>query len=174
MKKFLVVFPLLALLLLSSCRSSKLNIPDPEEDRSIAYATSEPEHLSDVIDLIYADITMKEQINAVYSDLSNIFHLDTTMVEDYSARYTSGRYGVADVAIIKLKRPDDIVDIEAVTLALEQRRDDRIAEFENYDVHDAFRIAKEAQIISRGNYVILLMLEDFDAAETIILENIPG
>lgn len=173
MKKILII-SLAALLLFSSCGRKKVDVPDPDNEASIVYASSEPEDLSDVIDLIYADIDMKDQINATYDDLSDVFHLDMTLVEDYSARYTSGRYGVADAAIIKLRNPEDTAEKEAVTHALEQRRDDRIAEFENYDVHDAFRIAKEAEVISRGNYMILLMLADIDAARTIILENIPG
>ncbi|MEG1632267.1 MAG: DUF4358 domain-containing protein [Hydrogenoanaerobacterium sp.] len=174
MKKLLSIFLLTLLLLFSSCSNNRLSVPDPIEDNSIAYATTEPEHLSDIIDLIYKDITITGQTNAIYSDLSDIFHLDSTMVEDYAARYTNGRYGVADVVILKLKNPDDTAQKEAVISGLEQRRDDRIAEFENYDVHDAFNIAKNAEVFTRGSYVILLMLADAEDAHTIILENIPG
>lgn len=175
MKKLLAILLAAALLLsATACGKNEPAAPDPEAERSVVYASAEPEHLSDVIDLLYADITIKEQKDATAEELADLFHLDMDMVEDYSVRYTSGRYGLADAAIIKLKHPDDLAETQAVMTALEQRRTDRAAEFENYDIHDAHRTAKEGEIFARGNYIIFLMLSDLDAAHTVILENIPG
>ena len=57
--------------------------------------------------------------------------------------------------------------------ALRERRDDRIREFENYDVYNSSAIAQGALIFERGGYVVMLMLEDNNSARAIIEKYIP-
>ncbi len=160
-----------ALVALAACSPSEPEAPSSEAESSIVYAQTDPERLSDVIDQIYEDIDMKGLQDAGLEQINDLFHIETGLISDYAARYSSGRYGVADVVIVKV--PDE-QSVEPVIEALEQRRTERVSEFENYDVHDAYRIAQEAEIFSRGDYVIMLMVDDLDAARTVIYETIPG
>lgn len=138
----------------------------------IDIATQEPEDLTEVLDTIYTNVAMSDLSDSDDQELVDLFHLVPEAVDQYAIRYSSGRYGVADVAIIKPIEGHT----EDVTSSLEARRNDRIAEFENYDIHDSLRIATEADIFTRGNYVIMLMLSDAEkeAAYNIIVERIPG
>ncbi len=170
MKKILSVLLAAAMLLtLPACGKDKTDAPQAGES-TIVYARAEPEDLSDVIDLIYKDVKVKGLQDATEEELSDLFHIEPDMVQKYAIRYASGRYGVADVAVIEPVEGKS----DAVVEALEERRDDRIGEFENYDIHDSFRIAKEAEIYTRGKYVIMLMLADMETARKTILEQIPG
>ena len=48
--------------------------------------------------------------------------------------------------------------------SLENRKDDRINEFRNYDVYDSYDIAMGAEIYEAGELVIMLMLSEDDKA----------
>ena len=169
MKHFLFILLLCMLITTSGC-SRRPEAPQPETLSSVQYATVEPDSLATVLDYLYTDNSVDGLFDANADDLTNLFHMESTWVDNYAIRYSSGRYGVADVAIIKPREGY----FEDVVSALELRRSDRIAEFENYDIHDALSISKGAEIFSRGDYVIMLMIADSDGARTKILEQIPG
>lgn len=162
---------LAGVLLLTGGCSAKTDAPEPEAASSVASTAADPANLTDVLDVLYADIDMKGLSDITDDDiLYALFHVDSAWVQDYAVRYASGRYGVADVAILKPTEGH----LEDITNALEIRRSDRIAEFENYDVHDSLNIAKDAQIFERGNYIIFLMVAGSDDMRTLINEQIPG
>lgn len=77
---------------------------------------------------------------------------------------------MADTFIIKPaegKESDVWDDLAAVKNA-------RIEEFEKYDILGAYEISKDAEIYTRGDYVIMVMHQDNDAAKKIIEEYIPA
>ena len=120
--------------------------------------------LSVVADEIYksleiSDLTAKSVINATDKTfLEEQFYLDLKNVVSYDIRYAEGNYGVADVAIIRIK---DGKSAEVIS-SLENRKDDRINEFRSYDVYDSYNIALEAEIFNEGELVIMLMLSEED------------
>lgn len=171
MKKLFVIGLAACLLLASTgCGKNGPSEPEPVIGEVISQASEEPEDLTSVLDRIYDSVTVEDLLDADDTALADLFHLELDWVEDYAARYSSGRYGVADVVIIKPVEGQS----EAVIDALETRRNDRIAEFENYDIHDSLRIAKETEIFTRGDYVIMLMLADMTSAYDTIVAQIPG
>ncbi len=94
------------------------------------------------------------------------YYLDLNNVISYEIRYADGRYGAADVAIIRVKEGK----AGEVMSSLENRKDDRINEFRNYDVYDSYSSAMNAEIYQEGELVIMLMLSEDDkisAKETI-------
>lgn len=171
MKRLLCFVLAGALLLFGGC-AKNTETPASEPEASVSsQAVAAPTNLTDVLDVIYKKVEMKGLSDIKDGDiLYNLFHVDRAWVQDFAVRYSSGRYGVADVAILKPAegRTEDIID------ALEIRRSDRIAEFENYDVHDSLNIAKNAQIFERGDYIIFLMIADSDNVRSLINEQIPG
>lgn len=95
---------------------------------------------------------------------------DLWNIEDYYARYSSGRYGLADVFIIKPYASD----YESVRECLETVKRDRIRKTEDYDILGSYRIAQDTQIYQYGAYLIMLMLEDTATAADIIQRYIPS
>ncbi len=99
------------------------------------------------------------------------YYLDLKNVVSYDIRYAEGNYGAADVAIIRVKedKAGEVMD------SLENRKDDRISEFRNYDVYDSYEIAFNAEIYQEGELVIMLMLseDEKEKAKEIINYYIP-
>lgn len=110
------------------------------------------------------------------NQVRDVVGLNLEDVEAYYIRYVEGDFGASDVYIIK---PKDGVDEEGkshkdnVTNALKERKDSRIREFSNYDVYNSTKISEDAIIFDRGGYVIMLMMEDNDAARAVIERYIP-
>ena len=92
--------------------------------------------------------------------ISEQFYLNIENVISYEIRSANGSYGVADVAIIRVAEGKSGEVIES----LENRKDDRINEFRNYDVYDSYDIAMGAEIYEAGELVVMLMLSEDDKA----------
>ena len=88
--------------------------------------------------------------------LSEQYYLDLDNVTAMGIRSANGKYGVADVAVIRVAKGkgDEVME------SLERRKDDRINEFSNYDVYDSYAIAMNADIYQTGELVVMLMLDD--------------
>lgn len=90
-------------------------------------------------------------------------------LKEYYGNISEPEEGLADVIIIRPKEAHR----EDVQLALSKYKEQRMSQFENYDILDAYSIAQNAVIYDQGDYIILLMLADNEAARTIIDEYIP-
>ena len=118
---------------------------------------------------IYQDVTVEDLYDADDETLMEKFFIDPAMLESYQVRYASGRYGVADVFILQPFEED----LPQVREQLEQVKLNRAREFENYDIYNAHQIAQEAPIFEQGGYLVILMLEDAEAARRVIDQYIP-
>lgn len=84
-------------------------------------------------------------------------------------KYASGRYGVADVFLLK-PYPEYRADVRE---SLEQVKVSRVKEFENFDIYNSYRIAQDAVIFEQGEYVVMLMLDDTETARAVINRHLP-
>lgn len=162
----------LCLLLLPACQAAQPQEQENPEEEAAPVAAEMHAAVADpegALEEIYADIDIKE-INPVDDDLMESLGFDLWDIEDYYARYSSGRYGLADVFIIK-PYPSEY---ESVRESLETIKLDRIRKTEDYDILGSYRIAQDAQIYQYGSYLIMLMLEDNDAAADILQRYIPS
>lgn len=122
--------------------------------------------LSLVADEIYESSDLSEltrqSVSAVTDEtvLSEQYYLDLSKVVSFEIRSAEGKYGVADVALIRAEEGagDEIAE------SLEKRKDDRINEFLRYDVYDSYETALDAEIFQSGEMVIMLMLSEDDKA----------
>lgn len=160
-KQFCAVF-LASMFVFTGCSSTQ---KEPSSDVSSVPA-ADPKA---ALETIYETVTVKGLNDADDKTASEIIGLDLSQVEDYTIRYASGNFGVADVYIVKPKEGcmDDVVR------KLNIRKESRIREFENYDVLNSHAISQKAVVFEQGGYAVLLMLEDNDAARKIIDQYIP-
>ncbi|MFQ9847496.1 MAG: DUF4358 domain-containing protein [[Clostridium] leptum] len=99
--------------------------------------------------------------------------------DDYTSayvRYAETDFGADDVYIVLPKEGEDEngnSHRENIIAQLRERKDARVREFANYDVYNSASIAENAVIFERGGYVVMLMLEDNEAARSIVERYIP-
>ena len=163
MKKIILAMLAVLMLLLCGC-SEETQVEEEINPEEFSYDMLE---LSVVADEIYksleiSELTAKSVLKAedkVF--LEEQFYLDLKNVVSYDIRYAEGNYGVCDVAIIRVKEGK----AAEVIASLENRKDDRINEFRNYDVYDSYNSAMEAEIYDEGELVIMLMLSEEDKAK---------
>lgn len=170
MKK-LILYCCASLLLLSGCGEAKPETPEVPQDVFRPVITDiEQIDIPETIEEIYKTVEVKELTNADDQTLEEKFLIKTELLNDYYVRYSSGRYGLADVFFLKPASNDEIQDVREM---LQLVKLNRAKEFEDYDIYNARQIALDGQIFEQGGYVILLMLEDMDAARDIIDRYIP-
>lgn len=146
--------------------------PEQDEEQllqvpAVSSMTADPEG---AIEKIYENIDIKEISAADDTLMEETLGFDLSTIEEYYVRYSSGRYGLADIYIV---RPVE-EKYDAVREQLEEIKYNRIASTADYDVLDASKIARGAEIFQYGGYLIMLMLADNNAAEAVIETYIPS
>lgn len=152
----------LLVLLLCGC-SAEEEIDEEINPDEFSYDMLDISFLADEIykSLDISELTRKSVSSVTdKTTLTEQYYLDLSNVIEYDIRSAEGNYGVADVAIIRVKegKANDVMD------SLEMRKDDRINEFLNYDVYDSYEVALEAEIYQAGELVVMLMLSEDDKA----------
>lgn len=158
---------LVMLLSFTGCGQGRENKAEQETLPVKTVTTADPKR---AIDEIYKNINIKEVTAAGDTFMTDTLGFDLSNIEEYYVRYSSGRYGLADVYII---RPTE-QGYDQVRENLEAIKLERTRYTENYDVLGSHAIAENAKIFQYGNYLIMLMLEDADGATKIIEQYIPS
>lgn len=166
--KACIVVLALALIIVSGCAKKEATAAIAFNETSIkeAVVVAEPQK---AVDNIYKSLKDYKAVPVVAEKIKEQLGVDRRLVIECYGNISDPNEGLADVAIIL---PEDSRRGD-VQLALSKYKENRMAEFENYDILDAYSIAQNAVIYDQGEYVIMLMLADNDSARAIIDENIP-
>lgn len=169
-------FPALCMalmLLLGGCGSKKESggIEVKIDNTAASYDELDLQAIADEIydSLEVSELTL-ESVERITDEevLKEEFYLNPDDMVSCEVRTANGDFGVADVCLVVAK--EDATD--NVVESLEQRKDDRIAEFSTYDVYDSAEIALNADVSQMGRLVVLLMLdEDGKASAKEIIES---
>ena len=160
-----------SLLLLSGCAST----PEATTAGQAADATTEASE-----PVIEAD--PKGAIHAIYDSLNEysahilsteeaekVLDFSTVLVSEMYLSVSDPHFGLSDIFIVRtLPSSRDKVREE-----LYRYKDRRVLSFENYDILSSYAIAQNAVVFNQGDYVILLMVADPEAAKIIIDQYIP-
>lgn len=108
-------------------------------------------------------------VDATDEIMTDVMGFDLELIEEYYVRYMETDFGCSDVYIIKAAEDQQ----EAVRQAMKNWQESRIRAFNGYDIYDSSSISENGVIFQRGEYLVLLMLEDNDAARAVIEQYIP-
>ena len=152
-------FALALLFAFSGCSFGK-----KEESGDMEEFSYEMLDLKTMVDNIYNSIEINEltksSIERITDEtvLSEQYYLDLDNVISCEVRSAEGKFGVADIAVIRVVEgaTDEVLE------SLERRKDDRINEFSKYDVYDSYDIALNAEVYYTGELVVMLMLPEKD------------
>lgn len=158
MKKILS-FMLLALLVLSVF--SGCSTKPSKEDSSSKPKAADP---VGAINKIYESIDIEEVFDADDTSLKEVFGIDYQDTEQYFIKYSLAKTGLSAVCIIKPAEGKT----QAIKDAYLAKKTACIEQTQSYDILNSYEIAKKAEIYEHGDYVIMLMVEDLDAAHAAI------
>ena len=163
--------------MLTGCEALDTSLPSEEEEQESIETRVAQANPKKALEVIYSQLGKRTGlIEPTEERLASEVGLDMDTVQQAYVRYVDGNFGADDVYIVLPKDGEDENGKsyrEQVLSALRERRDDRIREFENYDVYNSSAIAQGALIFERGGYVVMLMLEDNNSARAIIEKYIP-
>ena len=170
MRRLLFIFACIIVVILFALQGFQPEHPLPsagetEEDSAYTEGDGPEEALAE----IYFDVEIMGVEEATSQKLVDDFGLDASVWLSVHGRYTNGRFGIADVFIIRPRVGYE----DEVQEALETIKLSRMNLFRNFDVYDSYSIAENGTIYRRGDYYILLMIEDEDRAREIIARYIP-
>lgn len=167
-----VISLLLALLLtlsMSACGSTEATESSSEELPAEETLITEADPQA-AIDEIYAGIERTNGLrNASYKEVEDVMGFDIDTIEEFYIRYMETDYGASDVYIIKPKEGQE----EIVRQAMKDWQEARVRTFIGYDIYNSTSISENAVIFQRGDYLVMLMLEDNDSARAIVEKYIP-
>ncbi len=101
--------------------------------------------------------------------LEELMLISADSVEEFYVRCTNGKFGVADIAIIKPKNSSRANVIEALRQFLEKRA----LSFENYDINNAVEVCENGEVYVQGGYVIMIAFKDNASVKEIVNSYLP-
>lgn len=169
MRKLIIVVASMLVVVLFIFQGFRQTFPLPMVENSELDAST-GQSISDALDAIYFNVSIMGVQEATRESISSDFGLDADLFSEVYGRYTDGRFGVADVFIV---RPASGKESQARD-ALISIRTSRTSLFKNYNIYGASSIAENGVIYSRGDYLILLMIENSDSVRDTLASYIPS
>jgi hypothetical protein len=121
------------------------------------------------VEAIYANLEDYEADALDAAALEALVGVDSGDITEFHVYQSDAKSGLSDVIIIK----PISYSRDEVRECLYKDKEQRIREFEDYDILNAYSIAQNAIIYDQGDYVILLMMQDNETAKATIDAFIP-
>lgn len=169
MRKLIIVVLTLLVVVLFIFQGFQQLFPLPLAE-TVELSSGSGQGINNALDDIYYNVNIMGVQEVTEEGLAKDFGLDTSVFSEIYGRYTDGRFGIADIFIV---RPAHGKDAEARD-ALITIRTARTSLFKNFNIYGASELAEGGIIYSQGDYLILLMIDNSDNARTILNEHIPA
>ena len=148
--------------------ASVYQLPDSEAITGNTAFQQEGDPAQALVD-IYFDVDMLGLQDATKENLEMEFDLDPDLYSNVWGKFTDGRFGIADVLIFQPRtgREDELRE------ELERIKLDRMDFFKDFDVYNAYHLASEGVVFQRGEYAILMMIDNSDQVRSILEQYLP-
>lgn len=112
---------------------------------------------------LYSELTLTPIDDDMLKDL---YMVDPENVEDYVGEMSMLNVQAFDILVVKAKEGK----VEEVKASLEERKQNRISEFEFYPVNNNDVNTKNALVLTSGDYAILVICDNYEEAQKILDE----
>ncbi len=112
---------------------------------------------------LYPDLTPTPVDDAMLKDL---YMVDPENVETYVGETSLINVQAFDIVVVQAKEGK----VEEVKASLEQRKQNRISEFEFYPVNGNDETTKNGLVLTSGDYAILVICDNYDGVQEILDE----
>ena len=120
-------------------------------------------------DAIYATVENCKNEKLDAAGLGSFYNISSVDTEQFLVYRTDPASKLCDLAIILPKEDKR----DRIRESLQLYKEKRMAEFKDYDLFDAHKIAEGAVIYDQGDYLVMLMLPDNESAQELINAHIP-
>jgi hypothetical protein len=158
-KKYILF--IMAVFLLAGCSGRQEAAPVLAQATKAAVEVAEPQT---AIDAIYGSLEDYQAEPLSEFRTEEQLGLAPEHVAECYGKISDANDGLADVVIILPAEGHS----EDVHVAMSKYKEKRMDEFEDYDILDAYSISQEAAIYDQGEYVVMLMLADVEAARELV------
>ncbi|MEG0384993.1 MAG: DUF4358 domain-containing protein [Solibacillus sp.] len=154
MKKMMVIMLTMVLaLVVSACSGNKTSTTD-DKTTTIEASKSAKEMTEQMV----KEVEQPALMELTAEDLKNLYNLDAAKLEDFSVRIPMMNVKSNEIAIFKVKDPNDVAEVVA---AIKVRAENAMKPFEQY-LPDQYENAKNHKIITKGNYVLFVISDQAD------------
>lgn len=165
MQKFIMMLACIIVMIMFVLQgfSPKYNLPSFQEQGQQANE-SDDAGPQQALTEIYFNVSIMGVADATPERLETDFGIDSSHYLGVWGRYTDGRFGAADVIIIQPRygmEQEVREDLQTIKLA-------RMSLFKNYDIYNSYSLAENGTIIERGDYIILLMIDNKETVTEIL------
>jgi len=167
--RMMIALLLACCLLLGACNAQAAQQPQPdsqEEQQSLSAEPQPQDALEGILALQSSDLGLVEPD---LSETAQLLDLEEDVLEEAYACYKDKDFGVGDVFILKPAEDEK----ETVRQALKDWQEARVRTFSSYDIYNSSAISQNALLFERGAYLVLLMVEDNDAARAVVETYLP-
>jgi len=170
-KQFVALAIALAgLVALTACGGDKAASAPAELTIREAVEVADPQAAIDAIyDTLEGSVVKELGAQGLIDELQ----LQPSQLEAYYIFVSDANYGLCDIILLEVPEGTTEEGREVFRKALFSYQDKRMAEFKNFDIWDSSLIAQNAAVFDQGNFVIMLMLPDNEAAQELIDQYIP-
>ena len=113
---------------------------------------------------LYIDLSLTPIDDAMLKDL---YMVDPENVDSYVGEMSMINVQAFDILVVKAKEGK----VEDVKASLEERKQNRISEFEFYPVNNNDENTKNALVLTSGDYAILVICDNYEEAQKILDEH---
>ena len=170
MQRFILILAIIIVTIIFALQGFDATYHLPEiigEEQSVSEDPQGPEQ---AITDIYFNVSIMGVQDATPERLESDFGIDPEIYTSLYGKYTDGRFGIADVIIMRPRSGQE----DEVREALQTIKLSRMSLFQNYDIYNAYSIAENGTIYQRGGYTILLMIDNEEQVREIIDSYIPN
>ena len=169
MRKLIIVVMSLLVVVLFIFQGFQQSYPLPQPEANML-GSSSGQSINDALNDIYYDVSIMGIQEATEESLAKDFGLDSSIFSEVYGRYTDGRFGIADVYIVRAAAGQEAAAREALITI----RTARTSLFKNYNIYGASSLAEGGTIYSRGEYLILLMIDQSENVRATLNDYIPA
>lgn len=127
--------------------------------------------VSDISSKLIDELTWVDSLRQIDDSVIDKFYgFDTSKLEAYEVYVSDSGSTAEEIAVVKMS--DSSVKSD-VTAAMEKRVEKQKKQFENYMPEEMFKL-ENALISEQGNYVILVVADEFEQAEEILADCFSG
>ncbi|MEG0450297.1 MAG: DUF4358 domain-containing protein [Lysinibacillus sp.] len=154
-KMMLIMLTMVLAMVVSACSGEK---PSKEVNKAEMNKIEASKTAKEMVDQMVTEVEQPAFMELSADEMKDLYNIDSEKLEEFSVRTPMMMVKTNEIAIFKVKDAKDVAEVEA---AAKVRAENVMKTFEQY-LPDQYENAKNHKIITKGNYVLLVISDKAD------------